>query len=121
MAFKFEKLDIWKLGMELGEKINEISKAFPNHELYNLSSQMRRAADSIALNIAEGTTGQSDAETYKFLGYSIRSGCEVVTCLFKAKMRGYISQTVFDELYQASSTVIAKTQAYRTYLNKQKA
>ena len=47
--------------------------------MYVLTSQIKRAADSIALNIAEGSTGQSNPEFAKFLGYAIRSGIEVVT------------------------------------------
>ena len=52
MKFKFENLLIWQKAMELGESINSLSK-FPNKELYNLSSQINRAVDSIALNISE--------------------------------------------------------------------
>ena len=94
MAFKFEKLIIWQKAMDYGEDINELSDKFPQKEIYNLSSQIRRAADSIALNIAEGSTGQSNPELKKFIGYSIRSLTEVVTCL-KAKRRAYISDDEF--------------------------
>ena len=87
----FEKLIIWLKAMDLGESINEIAKNFPNEETYNLSSQIRRAADSIALNIPEGSTRQTNPEFKKFMGYAIRSLTEVVTCLHKAKRRNYIS------------------------------
>ena len=60
MKFKFEKLIIWQRAMELGEEINIMAHTFPAKELYNLSSQIRRAADSIALNISEGSIGQSN-------------------------------------------------------------
>ena len=56
MEFKFEKLIIWQKAMDLGEEINTIADKFPKAELYNLSSQIRRAADSVALNISEGST-----------------------------------------------------------------
>ena len=91
MAFKFEKLIIWQKAMDYGEDINELSDKFPQKKIYNLSSQIRRAADSIALNIAEGSTGQSNPELKKFIGYSIRSLTEVVTCLYKAKRRAYLT------------------------------
>lgn len=92
MKFKFENLIIWQKAMELGEDINKLSYKFPKKEIYNLSSQIRRAADSIALNISEGSIGQSNLEFRKFMGYAIRSLAEVVTCIHKAKRRKYISE-----------------------------
>jgi len=56
--FKFEKLIIWQKAMDFGEEIFDLSKGFPKDEIFNLTSQIRRAADSIALNISEGATGQ---------------------------------------------------------------
>lgn len=50
MKFKFENLIIWQKAMDLGENIDKLSDKFPKKEMYNLSSQIRRAADSIALN-----------------------------------------------------------------------
>ena len=101
-GFKFEKLIVWQKAMTLGEDINSISSDFLSKELYNLSSQIRRAADSVALNISEGTILQSSPEYKKFLGYSIRSLAEVVTCLHKAKLRKYISENQFNNLYEFS-------------------
>lgn len=80
--------------------MNKFSNNFPKKEIYNLSSQLRRAADSIALNISEGSIDQSNPEFRRFMGYAIRSQAEVVTCLYKAKYRNYISQKEFDELYK---------------------
>lgn len=99
MSFKFEKLEIWKKAMTLGEDVDVMTKSFPKKEIYNLSSQIRRATDSIALNIAEGSILQSDPEQKRFLGYSIRSLAEVVTCLYKARNRNYITQGYFDKKY----------------------
>lgn len=53
--FKFEDLQVYQKAMDFGEVANELALNFPKHELYALSSQFRRAADSIALNISEGT------------------------------------------------------------------
>lgn len=97
--FKFEKIIVWQRAMDFGEAINDITKLFPKNEVYNLSSQIRRAADSIALNISEGATGQTNPEFKKFVGYAIRSLSEVVTCLHKANRRNYIPNKTFDELY----------------------
>jgi four helix bundle protein len=52
MSFKFEKLVIWQKSMEFGEFIFKLSQKFPKDEMFNLTSQIRRASDSIALNIS---------------------------------------------------------------------
>lgn len=100
MKFTFEKLIIWQKAMDFGEEIFQITETYPKSEIFNLTSQSRRAADSIALNIAEGSIGQSNLEQKKYMGYSIRSLAEVVTCLHKAKRRKYIDDTQFDKLYE---------------------
>ena len=102
MQFKFENIVIWKQAMEFGEQIYQIVKKFPKEEMYNLSSQILRASDSIALNIAEGSIGQSNNEFKKFIVYSIRSLAEVITCLYKAKNRCYILEDEFQDLYEFS-------------------
>ena len=117
MSFKFEKLIIWHDSMNFGEKIFSVSGKFPKTEIYNLTSQIQRASDSIALNIAEGSILQSNPEFRKFLGYSIRSIAEVVTCLYKAKYRKYISESEFEELYAESYKIINHIIAFRNKLD----
>lgn len=57
-----------------------MTKGFPREEIYVLTAQLKRASDSISLNIAEGSTGQSNAEFKRFLSYALRSNIEVVAC-----------------------------------------
>ncbi|HEX8460736.1 MAG TPA: four helix bundle protein, partial [Segetibacter sp.] len=84
-----------------------------------LTSQMKRAADSISLNIAEGSTGLSDAEQCKFLGYSQRSALEVVTGLHLGKRRGYINENQFENLYKLLEKEVIKIQAFKnSFKNK---
>jgi len=113
MKFKFENLIIWQQAIEIGEDIDMLSKKFPDKEVYNLSSQIRRAADSIALNISEGSIGQTNPEFKKFMGYTIRSLAEVVTCLHKAKRRKYITEQEFDKHYNASFNLMNMMIAFR--------
>ncbi|WP_452222661.1 four helix bundle protein [Lacinutrix chionoecetis] len=115
--FKFEKLIIWQKAMDFGEEMNSIANNFPDKEKYNLSSQIRRASDSIALNISEGSIGQSNPEQRKFVSYSIRSLAEVITCLFKAKRRKYISQIEFDKFYNESFNLMNMMSAFRKNIN----
>ncbi|AEH01463.1 MULTISPECIES: four helix bundle protein [Flavobacteriaceae] len=88
--FKFEDLIVYQKAMDFGEVVDEQVKQFPNHELYALSSQFRRAADSIALNLAEGYPG-SDAQFVKHINHAIHSANECVSCSTKAKRRKYVS------------------------------
>ncbi len=111
--FKFEKLIIWQKAMDFGERINKITDAFPDKEKFNLSSQIRRASDSVALNISEGSIGQSNPEQKKFIGYSIRSLAEVVTCLFKAEKRNYINKSNFIQLYNEAHHLMNMMLAFR--------
>jgi len=73
MGFKFERLEVWQLALEYIDQVYQLSAMLPRDEDYNLRSQIRRAATSIALNVAEGSTTQSDAEQRRFIGIAIRS------------------------------------------------
>lgn len=99
MAFRFEELRVWQEALRLCNEIDLLTDSFPKKELYSLSSQIKRAADSIVLNIAEGSTGQSIPEYRRFLRIALRSGIEVVACLFIGKTRGYIQQEIFQNFY----------------------
>lgn len=99
MAFRFEGLQIWHQALQLSVEVNDLVKTFPSFELYSLSSQIRRASDSVVLNIAERSTGQSTNEFRRFLRYALRSGIEVVSCFFIAKEKGYLSTEIFRHFY----------------------
>lgn len=117
MPFKFEQLTVWQLALQLSEMVNDLCKTFPKEELFVLTSQIKRAADSVSLNIAEGSTGQTNTEFKRFLGYAIRSGVEVVSCLYIARTRKYIIEKDFKELYDFIDSLIRKIQALRNTLN----
>ena len=99
MGFRFEQLKVFQLAAELSNKINALVEKFPKQEMFSLSSQVKRAADSVVLNIAEGSTGQSKAEFNRFLGIALRSGIEVAACLFLAFSRKYVSEGEYRSLY----------------------
>jgi len=119
MAFKFEELKIWQKALEISFKINELTKCFPKEEVYVLTSQIKRAADSISLNIAEGSTGQSDAEFNRFLGIAMRSAIEVIACLYIAKKRK-IEDVKFNELYSEIESLTISIQSLRKILKNKK-
>lgn len=117
MGFKFEKLDVWQKAIDLSFDIHKLTREFPREELYILTSQIKRAADSIALNIAEGSTGQSNPEFKQFIGYAIRSAIEVVSCLYIGKKRKIVKEDKFKDLYSKTESIVRMLQALRRSLN----
>lgn len=114
MAYKFEQLEVWKLSLEYIDSIYKLGEQLPRSEEYNLKSQVIRAATSISLNIAEGSTGQTDAEQARFLGMAIRSLIETVACQHIIRKRNYLTdQTLLDNLYEQSQILAQKLQAFR--------
>ena len=116
MSFKFEDLLIWRKALELTEIVNTVSMKFPKDELYILSSQIKRASDSTALNIAEGSQGQSNPEFNRFLGMALRSSIEVVACIFIAKQRNIISEEDYLLIYSKEEELIKMIQSLRNKL-----
>jgi four helix bundle protein len=100
MPFKFENLQIWKKAFDLSDEVHSIALKFPKIELFSLTSQIKRAADSVVLNICEGSTGLSNAEFARFLNIALRSAIEVVGCLMLAKRRKYVREEAFNGLYE---------------------
>ncbi len=94
--FKFEDLVVYQKAMAFGEKINGLTEDFPKKELYRLSSQFARAADSIAANISEGY-GSTDANFNRYLKMAWDSSHECVTWNSKAFSRKYITHETFEE------------------------
>lgn len=85
MARSFEELEIWKKAHELSIKIYELTSKWPKSEIYGLISQIRRAAVSVELNIAEGQSRYHYNETIHFLYDARASAQEVRNCLILAK------------------------------------
>ena len=106
MGFKFENLKVWQISPVIADEIDVVGQKFPKHELYSLSNQMRGAANSISLNIVEGSRGLTNAEFKRFLIIANRSALEVVGCLFLAKPRGHISNDKFADLYAKIETLV---------------
>ena len=117
MAFKSEKLEVWQKAIDLSTHIHGLTRTFPKDELYVLTSQIKRAADSVALNIAEGSTGQTNAEFKQFVGYALRSAIEVVTCLYLGKRRHLIKEAQFQAFYAETESLVRMLQALRKSLS----
>ena len=114
---KFERLSVWQKAVDLTGQVQDLTRQFPKEELYVLTGQMKRAADSVALNIAEGSTGQTNGEFRQFLGYAIRSALEVVACLHVGRRRGIVNGEDFTRLYAQTEEIIKMSQGLRKSLS----
>ena len=116
-SFKFEKLEVWELSLELNDLVYTLAAKLPDSERYNLHSQIIRATTSVSLNIAEGSTSMSDKEQNKFIGYAIRSLIEVVACIKLIERRAYVKDSeLLEKLYSLVHKMFKKLQAFRRYL-----
>lgn len=118
MSFRFEKLNIWQDARKFVGEIYKVTGKFPSAERFGLTDQLRRAAISIALNIAEGSDRKSDVDFRRFLRTSIGSINEVVTSLYLALDQKYLLQSDFDRLYQRANELAKRTNALISKLSK---
>jgi len=100
MARSYKRLEIYKLGYNLTLKLYEITDDFPEHERNNIVDQIRRAAISVPLNIAEGTSRGTKAAFLQFFQYSYGSMKELQVLVDLSKDLNYINQEIYDEVYE---------------------
>ncbi len=118
MTYKFQRLEIYALALQYIDLIYSLAAKLPRQEDYNLKSQITRAATSVALNIAEGSTGQSDPEQSRFLGMALRSLIETVACQDIIQRRGYVAVAELEELREHGRRLFAKIQSMRRALTR---
>jgi len=90
--FCYRDLRIWQEAVDLALVIYRATAQFPKHELYGLTSQMRRAAVSISSNIAEGKGHSSDADFGRFLFHARGSLLELQTQIVIARGLEYLTK-----------------------------
>ena len=121
MSFKFEKLEVWQMAINYADLVYEVADKLPDHEKFNLKSQITRAATSVALNIAEGSTGQTDPEQNRFLGLALRSLIETVACQRIIKRRKYLlNDPELDKMDAEAELLAIKIQSFRKSLGSSK-
>ena len=116
MTYKFQQLRAYKLALEYVDAVYELSGSLPESERFNLRSQLERAATSIVLNIAEGSTGQSNAEQNRFLGLALRSYLETIACFDIIEQRGYLPGNASTEARESGHQLFVKLQSFRRAL-----
>ncbi len=106
----YQDLIAWQKAISLVIEIYAITADFPGHEIYGLTSQLRRAGVSIPSNIAEGHGRATKGEYIQFLGHARGSLCEVQTQIFIAHKLGYVPQ-------ERKENIIAMTDELGRILN----
>ena len=108
LILNHKKLDVWQIAMEFVTAIYKVTKNFPKEELYGLTNQIRRAAVSIASNIAEGSARSSSADRKRFYEISRSSLVEVDTQLEIARNLKFVNKNNLNELEPFLEEIFAK-------------
>ena len=108
----------WQKTMDLAVDVYQLTRKFPQEEMYALTSQLRRAAVSAPSNIAEGAAGRTRQQFSNFLSNAIGSLNEIDTQLELALRLGYVTRTDYDRLYQALDECLALTYGLRKAVNR---
>jgi four helix bundle protein len=105
MSNSYRDLVAWQVAVEMVTDVYQATGHFPKHELYGLTSQIRRAAVSVPSNVAEGQGRNSPGEFQQFLGHAKGSLVEMETQLIIAKNLKYLEQPDLDALLKQSDRV----------------
>ena len=115
--FRFEKLTVWQAARRLCGEVYTATRHFPQDELFGLSSQLRRAAVSIAANIAEGSGRNSDPDFAHFLEIAYGSAMELAALLHVAADTARLDGPTRDSLLGRMAEVSAQLNALNRSLN----
>lgn len=106
MKIKFyQDLIAWQKAMDLVEDVYKASRDFPREEIYGLTSQVRRAAVSIASNIAEGQGRRTTSDFLRHLSIAYGSLLEVETQMLIARRLKYIAQVRLEQVMNRAGEV----------------
>ncbi len=117
MNFKFENLEVYKKSLIFTESVYSVTRQFPKEETYGLTSQFRRAAVSISLNIAEGS-GASKKEFSRYLGIASNSLRECVVCITIAENQQFITKELQIKMKKDLVEISKMISGLKNYLKK---
>jgi len=104
---QFKELKVWQKGRVLAKDIYKATQKFPKEELFGISAQMRRAADSIPINVAGGCGRDSYKELKRFIGIANGSAFELETLVIRSVDIKFLSKEDF-ERFDVELTEILK-------------
>ncbi len=116
--FNFQQLEVWQLSIGFADSVYKTTDGFPSHELYGLTSQLRRASVSISSNIAEGSGRGSNKEFQRFIGIAYGSLMECVSQLEIARRRNYLTLEVCRDLNSLGERIARMLSRLRDSLHR---
>jgi len=116
MAFRFEGLEVFQLAVDYAALVYRLTKDFPKDEVFGMTANMRRAATSIAHNIAEGSGRGTDRDFAHFIDVAIGSLFETVASFIVAERLSYVEAEQLEELRANSATLGRKLNSFKKSL-----
>jgi four helix bundle protein len=116
--FRFRKWPVYQAAKSFRKRIRGLAKRLPESERYLLRDQISRAADSICLNIAEGSNKLSDIDFSRYLNNSETSLEEVVCCLDLILEDGHITKDEFEGYLKEAEELGAQLVAFGKKVRK---
>ena len=116
--FPFERYEIWNLSLELSACVYKMTTSFPKEEKYVITSQLRKASNSVGANIAEGLSRFSEKEKARFIEIAFGSLMEVAHFLFLSKKLEMVDEDKFGDLKLKIQELSNKINAFHKKLDK---
>lgn len=118
----FQDLQVWHKARTLTVAIYQMTEGFPRHEIFGLTSQMRRAAVSIVANIAEGSGRRSSGVLSNHLDIAHGSATELLALTYVAEDVGYSSADqnlpLRQQIHEVSKMLYALNANIRNKMNE---
>tara|TARA_R110001583_G_scaffold36657_1_gene120678 strand:- start:1069 stop:1443 length:375 start_codon:yes stop_codon:yes gene_type:complete len=111
--FSFEKLNVWKEAVDFTKSIYLLTNTFPESEKFGVINQLRRASVSIASNLAEGTSRNTNKDKAHFSTLAFSSLMEVLNQLIISKELNFISEENYEKLREDISKISNMLNALR--------
>jgi four helix bundle protein len=116
MGYRFQNWQVYKDARELRKEVNKLAKLFPKDEQFILTNQLRRAALSVVLQIAEGSNRRTEKDKNLFINRSITSLDEVVACFDCALDDKYINQDQYSYIIIKIENISKQLRGFEKYI-----
>ncbi|WP_067150731.1 four helix bundle protein [Pseudotamlana agarivorans] len=114
-TFSFEKLTVWIDSKELVKTIYNVTREFPNDEKFGLTNQLRRASVSVASNLAEGTSRNTNKDKAHFTTIAFSSLMEVLNQIIIANELDFINETDYQSVRNDIEKISNKLNALKKH------